>query len=100
MLAHIAEQLRGQYEKALFVNQLRTSSLGIRVRKLGIVKIRDPGIGLQAVDVIGDVSDINDKEDAEDITLEVPAVDRIAQVFGCSPDGFEELLFCCMLVAM
>ena len=94
VLAHIAEQLRGQYEKALFVNQLRTSSLGICVRKLGIVKIRDPGIGLQAVDVIGDVFRYKTiKEDAEDITLEVPAVDRIAQVFGCSPDGFEELLF-------
>lgn len=94
VLAHIAEQLRGQYEKALFVNQLRTSSLGIRVRKLGIVKIRDPGIGLQAVDVISDVFRYKTiKEDAEDITLEVPAVDRIAQVFGCSPDGFEELLF-------
>lgn len=87
--------------KSPFVNQLRTSSLGIRVRKLGIVKIRDPGIGLQAVDVIGDVFRYKTiKEDAEDITLEVPAVDRIAQVFGCSPDGFEELLFCCMLVAM
>ena len=93
ILPYVAEQFRGQDEKAFFYHQLFPGTFRFFVRKVGIVKIIVPGGTLQVVDIIGDVLRNEAVEQhAKHILLEVPSVHAVAQVLRYSPYRLVQLL--------
>ena len=93
-LAHIAEQLRREDKETFLVHQLRASRLGFLVGEVGIVEALDTRLGLESIHIIGDIFGYKAVEkDTENVTLEIPAIYRVAKVFGSSPNSLEKFLF-------
>ena len=69
------------------------SRFGFLVGEIGIFESLHASIGLQAIHIIGDIFRNEPVEkNAEHVALEVSAVNRVAEVFGGSPNGFEKFL--------
>ena len=91
--AHILEQLRRQDEKALGFHQICPRFLGFGVGELGVVKISIARRNLVGVDIAGQVFGyVAIEHDAQNIGLEVPAVDAASQIIGNGPNGAVELV--------
>ena len=90
---NVAEQLRGQHEKALFRDQPLPGLFRLRVREPSVVKAVVPGGDLPGVDVLCQIlRDVAVEHGAEHIALEVPAVHAAPQLIGDGPDCPVELL--------
>lgn len=97
-LAHIAKQLAGEDEIAFLGHNLVFGGQGIVVGQLGIGEVGLASLMLETVDIVGNVlGDEAVEECAEDVGLEIPAVDSTTQLVGDSPDGFVQfgLFGCC-----
>ena len=85
------------------MHQLLASRFSLVVGEVGIVEALKAGFSLQAVDVISDIfGDETVEKNAENVTLEIPAIHRVAKVFSRSPNCFEKFLFllcaCCHII--
>ena len=77
--AHIAEKLRRKNEETFLVYELFSSRFGFIVGEVGIVEAFDACFSLKAIDVVSDIFRYKAIEKyAENITLEIPAVNRVA----------------------
>ena len=92
---NIAEQLRGQNEKAFFLHQSLTGSLRLGVRHFGVVKVLISGGVLALVDIGGEVlRNIAVKHRAQHIRFEVPLrhMTCVNKVGGNFIDAAEQLV--------
>lgn len=91
VLADVVEQFRRQDVEAFFFDCLCAPELGFGVGELCVVEVCVAGLVFAVVDVGGEVfGDEPVEEHAQDVGLEVPAVDGAAEVVGDAPDRLVE----------
>ena len=88
----VLEELGGEDEVALELNQVLADALRLLVGEVGVGEIGVAGSALVLVDVFRQVlGDEAVEQEAQDICLEIPAVHGAADLVGDFPDGFVEL---------